>query len=116
MLKHSALHVSKLRQNMTPAENKLWYHLRAKRFKGFKFRRQHRIHPFVVDFVCLNKKLIIELDGGHHSEQAMYDDNRSLYLQDKGFCILRFWNSDIYQKTESVLESILQTLKKLKWS
>ena len=91
-------HVRELRQNSTDAERRLWHFLRAKRLKGYKFRRQHIIYPFVVDFVCLERKLIIELDGGQHAEHGHYDEKRTSYLQSKGYRVLRFWNLDVFKK------------------
>jgi very-short-patch-repair endonuclease len=83
-----------LRQAMTDAEQRLWYRLRAHRFSGYKFKRQVPIEPYVVDFACLNAKLIIEVDGGQHAESKR-DEARDAYLQRKGFRILRFWNHDV---------------------
>lgn len=103
-------YVRELRQNTTTAEKHLWYFLRANRFNGHKFRRQHLIYPFVVDFVCLSKKLIIELDGGHHSEQHHYDEKRSEFLKSKGYRVLRFWNEVVFKETETVLNEILRAL------
>ena len=104
-------HVQQLRHNTTDAENHLWYFLRAKRFKGYKFRRQHMIYPFVVDFVCIQKKLIIELDGSQHVDQITYDEKRTAFLQGKGYHVLRFWNDAIFLETEAVLETIFYALE-----
>ena len=103
-------HVRELRQNSTDTENHIWYYLRAKRLKGYKFRRQHLIYPYVVDFVCLKKKLIIELDGVQHKEQKQDDEERSLFLRSKGYKILRFWNNQALCQTEKVLIEILNAL------
>ena len=103
-------HVRALRQNMTDAEKHLWYFLRAKRLNGHKFRRQHLVHPFIVDFICINKKLIIEIDGGQHAEQLQYDEKRSIFLKLKGYRVLRFWNMDIFKQTQTVLNEILNAL------
>ena len=73
-----------LRKNMTDTEKALWYHLRAHRFEGYAFRRQYPIHSFIVDFICLEKKLIIEVDGGQHAEQQVYDDKRTAFLEQEG--------------------------------
>jgi very-short-patch-repair endonuclease len=105
-------HVRELRQNSAPAERHLWHFLRAKRLKGYKFRRQHLVHPFVVDFVCLEKKLVVELDGGQHVDQGCYDEKRTLFLQSKGYTVLRFWNDRIFKETEAVLSQILFNLNK----
>lgn len=80
----------KLRQTSTTPEVKLWQHLRNRRFMGLKFRRQFPIGPYVVDFVCLSHKLVIELDGGQHVQQLDYDNQRTEYLEHFGFRVLRF--------------------------
>ena len=91
---------------MTDAEQKLWYHLRAHRFMGFKFKRQKPIGHYVVDFACIEKKLIIELDGGQHAEALEYDNERDAWLHSQGYTVLRFWNNELLNETESVLERI----------
>ena len=103
-------YVRELRQNTTDAEKHLWYFLRAKRLSGHKFRRQHLIYPFIADFVCVKKKLIIELDGGQHAEQEHYDAKRSEFLKLKGYRVLRFWNEEVFKQTEAVLSEILDAL------
>ena len=88
-----------LRANMTEAERRLWYHLRAHRFAGMKFRRQALVGPYVVDFASLQKNLIVEVDGGQHgrTEGIQSDNVRDTFLQSQGFRVLRFWNSEIDQ-------------------
>lgn len=103
-------HARELRNNPTDAEQKLWQHLRGKNL-GSKFRRQHPIGRYITDFACLEHKLIIELDGSQHSEQQAYDDARSRFLQAEGFRVLRFWNNQVLQETEAVLESIVRVLE-----
>ena len=103
----------KLRQNMSEAETRLWHHLRAGRLNGYKFRRQQPMGDYIVDFVCVTPKLIIEADGGQHAEQAKYDQARSLYLNDLGFTVLRFWNDEILRQTDEVLAEILRVLQEL---
>jgi very-short-patch-repair endonuclease len=95
-----------LRSNMTDAEVRLWYHLRAHRFMGLKFKRQKPIGRYIVDFVCLEHFLIIELDGGQHAEQADNDRERDEYLSMRGYRVLRFWNHQVLAEMEAVLESI----------
>lgn len=95
-----------LRGNLTDAEQKLWYHLRAHRFMGRKFKRQKPMGRYVVDFVCLEDKLIIELDGGQHAENTGYDQVRDSWLRSEGYTVLRFWNNEMMHETESVLERI----------
>jgi very-short-patch-repair endonuclease len=104
--------VKTLRQNMPDAERLLWKHLRAHRLLEQKFRRQHPIGPYIVDFVHLGARLIIECDGGQHNESAT-DSQRDAWLREQGFKILRFWNHDILNNTESVLTKILTTLDPL---
>ena len=101
-----------LRQNQTDTEMHLWQYLRDRRFEGFKFRRQHVLQGYIVDFVCLKKRLIIELDGGQHTEQIGYDVQRTSILEKDGFRVLRFWNHDLLNNTTDVLENIYQELMK----
>jgi len=98
-----------LRVNQTDVEARLWYHLRSRRFQGWKFRRQHVLRGYIVDFVCLERKLVIELDGGQHANQEAYDRERTLELEKDGFRIMRFWNNDVMTNMEGVLELILNT-------
>jgi len=105
-----ALQKSKeLRKKMTDAEGILWYFLRAKRFFGYKFRRQQAIGKYIVDFVCQQKKLVIELDGSQHGNSAnvQYDKKRTKFIENKGYNILRFWDNDIFENITGVLEKIL---------
>jgi very-short-patch-repair endonuclease len=98
-----------LRKNSTDAERHLWYPLRAGRL-GFKFKRQVPIGAYIVDFVCLEKRLVIELDGGQHMDNKIYDTKRTDWLMTNGFKVLRFWNHDVFQQMPSVLEVILSAL------
>ena len=102
----------KLRKNMTDAEQLLWQCLRDRRLGEYKFRRQHPIGAFIVDFVCLEKRLIIEVDGGQHGKQLEADVKRSDYLREKGYRVLRFWNNEVLQETESVLSVVHSCLIK----
>jgi very-short-patch-repair endonuclease len=97
-----------LRSGMTDAEQLLWYHLRGRRLSGWKFRRQHEIDRYIVDFVCADADLIVELDGGQHAEQVEEDAYRTQRLEKLGFRVLRFWNGDVLTNTEAVLEVILK--------
>jgi len=99
-----------LRSNLTDAEQKLWYHLRAHRFMGRKFKRQKPMGRYVVDFVCLEEKLIVELDGGQHAENVEYDHVRDSWLRSEGYTVLRFWNNELMNEMEGVLERIRLTL------
>lgn len=100
-----------LRRNSTDAEMKLWQLLRNRRFDGYKFRRQYWIQNYIVDFVCLEKRLIVELDGGQHTEQTCYDKKRSQYLESLEFKVLRFWNDEIFNDTDEVVEEIYRNLR-----
>ncbi len=100
----------KLRKSSTDTELRLWLQLKNRNLGGFKFRRQHPIPPYIVDFVCLEQKLIVELDGGQHAEQTVRDAERTACLESKGFRIIRFWNDDALKQTDAVLEEILRQL------
>ena len=100
----------KLRQQSTDAERMLWKHLRAHRMAGYKFRRQVVIEPYIVDFICLDARLIVEADGGQHLEQAEDDLKRSAFLQSRGYKVIRFWNDEILTDTHVVLERIYNNL------
>ncbi len=99
-----------LRRQASEAEQVLWRHLRDRRLKGYKFRRQVVIEPYIVDFICLDAKLIIEADGGQHAEQASYDARRTARLEAKGYRVMRFWNNEILGDIHSVLEKIYSAL------
>ena len=95
-----------LHRNMSPAEVKLWKHLRAHRMADVHFRNQHAIGNYIVDFCAPRKKLIIELDGSQHLEQKVYDDERTRFLETRGYKVLRFWNNDVMNNIDSVLQVI----------
>jgi very-short-patch-repair endonuclease len=98
-----------LRRQLTHAERKLWFALRDRRLGGFKFVRQEAIERYIVDFVCREKKLIIEVDGGQHAENQR-DRARDFRLAKQGHQILRFWNSDVLRNCDGVLTVILAKL------
>ena len=100
-----------LRKNSTIAERKLWHTLRSKNFMGLKFRRQEPIGNYIVDFVCYEKKLIVELDGGQHNEFSEKEIPRTKALEKEGYKILRFWNSDVINNIEGVLTVIKENCK-----
>ena len=93
-----------LRGAQTEAEQCLWYHLRGRRFMGLKFKRQKPIGPYIADFVCLEVGLVIEADGGQHGDAA--DARRDKWMEAQGLTVLRFWNHDVLQQTDAVLERI----------
>lgn len=97
-----------LRRNSTDAERRLWRCLRCRQLSRFRFRRQHPIGPYFADFVCLELRLVIELDGGQHNsvEGLRHDAVRSDLLAAYGYAVLRFWDNDVLQRTESVLDAI----------
>jgi very-short-patch-repair endonuclease len=100
-----------LRTLSTDAELRLWLHLKNRNLGGFKFRRQHPIPPYIVDFACLKQKLIVELDGGQHAAQVESDVKRTGFLESKRYRIIRFWNDDVLKQTDVVLEEILRQLQ-----
>ena len=99
----------KLRSNQTDAERKLWFALRDRRLGGFKFVRQEAIGPFVADFVCRERNIVIEVDGGQHADNAR-DLRRDAYLAGEGYRVLRFWNNDVLANRDGVLLTILEAL------
>ena len=102
-----------LRNTQTDAENLLWHILRGRRFCGFKFRRQHPVGSYILDFYCHDAQLAIELDGGGHAveEQVEYDRQRTKELASAGIRVLRFWNDQVFKQTEVVLEAIYEALR-----
>ena len=99
---------------MTPAELQLWKHLRGKQLGGYRFRRQQPLGQYILDFVCVEAKLVIEIDGGQHAEQTAYDETRTQYLQNLGFTVIRYWNHEVLQQTHAVLTAILNKLEERK--
>jgi len=104
--KHRAI---ELRKDPTPAERKLWSFIRNDQL-GVTFRRQHAVGKYIPDFCCSKAKLIIELDGSQHLEQEEYDDERTKYLESLGYKVVRFWNNDVMNDTESVIRAILDAI------
>ena len=99
-----------LRKNSTDAENLLWRQLRAKRFGSHKFKRQQPLGKFIVDFVCFDVKLVIELDGGQHADRVDEDAERTRWLASQGFRVLRFWNNEVIENLEGVWANIMAAL------
>jgi very-short-patch-repair endonuclease len=95
-----------LRRSQTDAERKLWFALRARRFHPYKFRRQVPLGRYIADFVCFERKLVIEVDGDQHSEQIEYDEARTQWLATQGYRVIRFGNRDVSTNFEGVLEAI----------
>jgi len=97
-----------LRKNMTPAERILWKELRGRRFASFKFRRQQPFGLYILDFFCSNARLSLEIDGETHLGNEKSDEKRSAWLEEQGVKVLRFWNTQVYDELESVLELIFR--------
>ncbi|KAG1702939.1 hypothetical protein GQR58_004423 [Nymphon striatum] len=97
-----------MRKNPTDAEAILWNILRGKRLEGMRFRRQHPIETYIVDFICLEEKLIIEVDGSQHANNV-YDEKRDAMLKQSGFTVLRFWNDEIIQNSDDMAQMILKS-------
>ena len=102
-----------LRKSQTPVEQRLWLALKGHRFCQYKFRRQVILGPYIVDFVCLKKRLVIELDGYQHLNNQLYDKIRTEYLESLGFSVLRFWNDEVLENWSGVLHKIHLTLQAL---
>jgi very-short-patch-repair endonuclease len=100
-----------LRKNMTDKERLLWSKLRGKQFGGFKFRKQAPIGRFIVDFVCFDRKVIVELDGDQHAVSVEDDKKRSEWLQSQGYRVLRFWNHEVVEYADMLIESIWLALQ-----
>ena len=105
-----------MRHTATDAENLMWQILRAKRFMNLKFRRQHVIKPYILDFYCHELGLVIELDGSQHGtgDALEYDAERTKFLQDLGLTVVRYWNYDVLGRTDVVLEDLWQSCTELK--
>jgi len=101
----------RLRRDQTLFEEQLWKCLRDRRFSQFKFRRQHPIGSYIADFVCLECKLIVEMDGSQHAENNSYDEERDQWLAERGYRVLRIWNNQWVCQRENVLQAILNALR-----
>ena len=98
------------RRTFTDAEMRLWQLLRRRNLKDFKFRRQHPIGPYIADFICLERRLVIEVDGSQHQQQSGYDSKRAMGLEAAGYQVLRFWDNDVLSQSESVMQAIYDAL------
>jgi very-short-patch-repair endonuclease len=99
-----------LRANLTDAERRLWSRLRLKQIDGHRFRRQVSIGPYIADFVCLDAKLVIEVDGGQHNDSTEKDARRTALMEAQGFRVVRFWNDEVLGNTDGVLDVIRRHL------
>ena len=109
---NSTSRARRLRRDSTDAERALWSVLRNRQLGGYKFRRQTPIVRHIVDFVCMEQRLVIEVDGGQHQEQSRYDNERTALLESEGYRVLRFWNNELLTGLESVADVILVELRK----
>ncbi len=100
----------KLRKSMTDAEQKLWRGLRLRQMHDHKFRRQFPLGPYIVDFVCLDARLIVEVDGGQHADEKYGDVERDAWLTSQNFRVLRYWNNQVLKELDAVLEDIERAL------
>ena len=110
---HNLKNAKQMRSNMTPVESKMWQIIRGKRFQNLKFKRQVLIGNYIVDFLCEDKKIIIEIDGGQHNEEVniQSDKNRTQYLENNGYKVLRFWNNEVMKDIDSVMEVIFREVE-----
>jgi len=104
-------HARTLRRELTDAERALWQRLRDRSVAGAKFRRQHPIGPFIGDFCCVESHLIVEIDGGQHADRSQVDEERTRFLSERGYRVIRFWNHEVLQHLDGVLERIEAKLK-----
>ena len=109
-LRTSLSNAKSMRSVPTPAEAALWYHLRAHRFDGVKFRRQTVIGPFIADFTCRSAMLVIEIDGDMHGDRAAQDAERTAFIEARGWRVVRFTNADVMGNLEGVLQRLLGLL------
>lgn len=100
-----------LRKNQTDAGNRIWYYLRNRRLGGYKFVREYVIGKYIADFVCREKKLIIEVDGGQHMNAEAYDQQRTRDLEALGYRVMRVWNNEVFKNSQGVMEHILTLLE-----
>ena len=108
--RHALTAARTLRRNRTDAEGLLWHYLRNKQLAGYRFRRQQPIGPYIVDFACLSRKVLIELDGGQHAEQTSRDEKRDAFLRARGYRVLRFWNTEVFENCFGVLERVYEAV------
>jgi very-short-patch-repair endonuclease len=109
--KPRTLRARELRRDQTDVEKRLWRMLSNRQLGGFKFRRQLPIDRYFADFACVEARLVVELDGGQHGDRVAYDEQRTRVLEGCGWRVLRFWNHQVIEETQGVLETILATLQ-----
>jgi very-short-patch-repair endonuclease len=112
-----SIRARQLRRNLTDAERRLWYRVRGRRFFRYKIRRQVAMGPYVADFVCMDARLIIEIDGGQHAERSLTDERRDRLLRELEFVTLRFWNNEVLGNFDGVLCKLKEVLDaRVAWS
>ncbi len=99
-----------LRRDQTDAEKRLCARLRSRQLNGFKFRRQFVIGPFITDFRCFEQRLVVELDGGQHASNTATDKTRSAFVRSRGYRVLRFWDNEVFENIDEVLQRMAQVL------
>jgi very-short-patch-repair endonuclease len=110
-MSHTLLPFAKrMRRTSTEAEARLWWYLRAARLRGLKFRRQQPIGDYIVDFICFERKLIVEVDGSQHVDTIERDDARTAWLESVGFTVLRFWNDEVLRDSQRVVQEIVRVV------
>jgi adenine-specific DNA-methyltransferase len=97
----------RMRREPTAAELRFWYEVRDRRLGGLKFRRQYLIGPFIADFVCLERRLVVEIDGGQHADRVVRDTARDAFIAAQGFQVVRFWNHEVLTNMDGVARTIL---------
>jgi len=102
-----------LRHNQAPAEKLVWSELRNRRCGGFKFRRQVQIDRYIVDFLCIAKKVVVEIDGLTHEGRENYDAQRTQHIEKRGYHVLRFTNDDVYEDLDAVVEAVFECLSSI---
>ena len=100
-----------MRHEATDAEHWLWQQLRDRRLLGVKFRRQVPIGHYIVDFVCKERRLVVEIDGSQHHEEQGYDEHRTAFLEQQGYRVVRYWNNEVLAQGEAVLEDLIRVLE-----
>jgi very-short-patch-repair endonuclease len=103
----------RLRRRMTEAEKKLWYRIRLGQLEGHQFRKQVPVDPYILDFACLRKRLVLEIDGGQHAEISKAEDVRNRFLRREGYSVVRYWNTEVMQNIDGVLFDLLAKLNGL---
>ena len=110
--KRNLVHARSMRHQPVAPEKTFWSHVRDRRLGGHKFKRQVLIGSYIADFVCIERKFIVELDGGQHAERKVYDKRRDMFLLAQGFRVIRVWNIDLMENIDGVMEMVLGELER----